>query len=448
MGDTKLTTYDNSKHPIQDSTANDQYRDVIGNKTDTTAGNSVISLQRKEATSNRHIPKFGGYLWFVNVAASDGDGKTPDTAFTTIGAAISAASAGDAINVMAGTYDEDGLDLNKSALELWCEIGVVITNTAPGTVLTVSANNIKINNGFDSCKITPATDQIGINITGENCQAHDVRVKGVADAGNSWNLAGGGAILRECRAFGIKSGNKAFNIISDGNKLYNCGTIGSTTSYGYYLSGSIKNGLLVNCTSAGHQTSGFYLATGVSAYTLLNCSSGAGDGKWHDIDNVNVWSNFFFDNNLYKTWTAAGATSTNLFKITGIVQIEKIYGHVEDTALSADIDTLKLDLSSAAGVNDITAAVDPDSAPVGSLLIKDDDAAEGLAVYSSATNNVIEQSTSNQSGQQPIVAFDLQQETGEDTHIRATQTGVGTSGKIHWHVIWKPVTDDGFVQVV
>jgi len=143
-----------------------------------------------------------------------------------------------------------------------------------------------------------------------------------------------------------------------------------------------------------------------------------------------------------------GATSTNLFKITGIVQIEKIYGHVEDTALSADIDTLKLDLSSAAGVNDITAAVDPDSAPVGSLLIKDDDAAEGLAVYSSATNNVIEQSTSNQSGQQPIVAFDLQQETGEDTHIRATQTGVGTSGKIHWHVIWKPVTDDGFVQVV
>jgi len=437
----------NFQVPSVDSGSNTDIADVIGNKTDTISGDSLISnIKLATGGGSGHIKLFAGDIYYVDTTQTDdtGDGITPETAKKTIGAAITEASAGDAINVRAGIYTEN-VTISDNSVELWCDIGTIIDGDA--TCLTVSGDNCKINNGIGSCKITPATDQVGINITGENCQARNVRVKGATDAGNSWNLAGGGAILHECRASGIKTGNKGFNITSNGNKLYYCGTIGSTTSYGYYFSGSIKNGLLVGCTSSGHQTSGFYIATDVSAYTLLNCSSGAADGKWRDIDDANVWSNFAFDNTLYKVWTAAGATSTNLFKVTGTVQIEKIYGHVT-TVLSADVDTLKLDLNSTAGANDITDTIDPASAPVGSLLIKDDDALESLAVYSSATNNVIEQSTSNQSGQQPIVAFDLQQEAGEDTYIRVTQTGIGASGQIHWHVIYKPVTDDGFIEVV
>ena len=55
-----------------------------------------------------HIPKFGGELWFVSKGSGSdsNDGTTPDTAFETIGAAISACAAGDGITIMAGTYTE------------------------------------------------------------------------------------------------------------------------------------------------------------------------------------------------------------------------------------------------------------------------------------------------------------------------------------------------------
>jgi len=41
---TTLTNYDISKHPAADSANNNNYRDVVGNKTDTIAGNSLVSM--------------------------------------------------------------------------------------------------------------------------------------------------------------------------------------------------------------------------------------------------------------------------------------------------------------------------------------------------------------------------------------------------------------------
>jgi hypothetical protein len=43
---TKLTDYDISKHPTADSAANTNFRDVIGNKTDTLAGDSLIAKMK------------------------------------------------------------------------------------------------------------------------------------------------------------------------------------------------------------------------------------------------------------------------------------------------------------------------------------------------------------------------------------------------------------------
>ena len=87
----------------------------------------------------KHIPKFGGELWFVSDGvASSGDGTTPDGAFKTIGEAIAACSAGDAITVMAGTYDEVGIDLDVNNVEMWFEIGTLI-DPASGTALTMAA---------------------------------------------------------------------------------------------------------------------------------------------------------------------------------------------------------------------------------------------------------------------------------------------------------------------
>ena len=392
----------------------------------------------------RHIPKFGGELWFVSAAmAVSGDGKSPVQAFKTITEAITACAAGDAITIMAGIYVEDVV-VNKAGLELWCEIGTVFDGT--GTCLTISAANVKLNNSDGSCKITPATDQIGVNVTAENFQAYNARVNGAADAGNSWNLAGSGALLHECRASGIKTGNKGFNITTNGNKLYNCGTKGSTTSYGYYLSGAISRGLLDGCTSAGHQASGFYIATGVSAYTLLNCASGAGDGKWRDIDNANVWSNFSYDSELFSTLTfPEAAGSENLFEVFGTVNIKYIYGHVTQV-IGADVGNLKLELydGSASG---IAGNVDTASAPIGSLFIKTKVADQAMSLDSGAAASINEDSTGIRGGYG--IPFVLTAKNSGNTYIRATWDGTpgegGDKGIIHCHIQYESLTDDGFV---
>jgi len=399
------------------------------------------------AVDVRHIPKFGGELWFVSAGNGDNSysGTSPDEAFATIGKAISECSAGDAITIMAGTYVENVV-VNKAGVELWCEIGTVFDGA--GTCLTISEANIKLNNANGSCKVTPATDQVGVNVTGENFHAQNVRVHGAADAGNSWNLAGGGAILHECRASGIKTGNKAFNITTSGNKLYDCSTVGSTTSYGYYLSGSISKGLLVGCTSAGHQTSGFYIATAVSAYTLLNCSSGNGDGKWRDIDNANVWSNFSYDSELFSTLTfPAAAGSENLFEIFGSVNIFYIYGHVTE-AIHADVDNLKLELYDGSA-SDITGNVDTDSAPNGSLFMKTKVRAIALSLNSGAAASINEDSTGIRGGFG--IPFVLTAKNADNTYIRATWSGAagaGVTGIIHWHIQYEALTDEGFVKAV
>lgn len=410
----------------------------------------------------RHIPKFGGDLWFVSAGvASSGDGKSPDNAFKTITEAITACSAGDAINIMAGTYVED-VDVNKNNVELWCEIGVVFDGT--GTCLTISGDDCKINNGSDSCKITPATDQVGVNITGENCQAHNARVHGAADAGNSWNLAGGGAILHYCTASGMKAGSKAFNATTSGNKLYNCSTIGNTTSYGYYFDGTgtpFSNGLLFACTSRGHQSGGYYFTTGVSAHTILNCSTGGGS-KWRDIDNANVWSNFHYSKVLYKEIdldgnegdlyqaTAADGTHYNLFKVTGAVEVFNIHAHVEEVMpaiasvvnLELESDNNSVDITDAAGAPDLSGLV------VGTVLMRAGAAGDPLLVAQPVSLCAVMENASYRAPSVPIV---LVKDDSADTYIQmvcaAAMNGGGT-GIIHWHVEYKPLTDDGFLEVV
>ena len=102
-------------------------------------------LRRIDHQVSRHVPAFGGGIWYVNKGEGDdgNSGHTPHEAFETIGAGIAAASSGDAITVRAGTYTEEGLDLSLDALELWCEIGVLI-DPAAGTALTVSGNSCRI----------------------------------------------------------------------------------------------------------------------------------------------------------------------------------------------------------------------------------------------------------------------------------------------------------------
>jgi len=116
----------------------------VGDASTSTLGSLYGILGDPEAAlgdSMTHVPKYTGNILYVDGAnGNDGNsGQEPNVAKKTIGAAITAASAGDRIHVKAAAYDE-AINLNKNSLELICEQGTILSNSTPGTVLVVSAN--------------------------------------------------------------------------------------------------------------------------------------------------------------------------------------------------------------------------------------------------------------------------------------------------------------------
>jgi len=413
-----------------------------------------ISVSR---TDTLNVPQFTGSLYYVDAAVTDNteSGLTPDTAKKTIQAAIDAASAGDAIAIKAGVYTED-VDMDENYLELWPEIGTQIT-AASGVALTLSGNFCKVWMPGGSLKITPVANGTGVLITGTFCYVSDVRVTcgSSADLGfyigsAADNTNGDGAVLDNCRVSSPLIA--AFKIQADKVKLGDCCTGGEVadTSIGFWIlpdaSGVADKPRLKNCGSQGHATAGFQIDTGVTNGVIENCYSGGGDGKWTDADDASVWSYFAYDDNLYHTTTfPVGAGSDNLFEITGTVNIVYIYGHVTE-AIHANVDNLKLELYDGAA-SDITANVDTASAPIGSLFMKTKALGEAMSLDSSAAAVLNEDSTEKNGA----FGFLITAKNSGNTYIRATWTGAagaGVTGKIHWHILYEPLVEEGFVKVV
>jgi len=394
---------------------------------------------------NGHIPHFGGEIFYVNKDGDDAnDGSTPHLAKLTIQAAIDSAVAGDAISIKAGTYVEDVV-MSKASMELWCEIGAVLDGT--GTCLTVSGGNCKV---LGPVKITPAADQVGVHVlTNDGNEFEGVRVKGSASTAG-WDFDIGGSILRNCSGGGIKSTGKCFDIGGDGTKLYDCYAAGTTTSYGFYADGTIVRGLLDGCVSIGNQTSGFYLDD-VSGMTVKDCSSGAGDGRWKDIDSANVFSNFQYDNEVFKenvlSVTGAASSVYNLFRIRGAVKITALSGHVSASLTGTNTDAF-LEIFSANGQEDISKDVDCDlgALGIGSVILKLDRFDRVLQFGDvSAGPAMIDQIDSKEEGFRLVE--DHTGGAGVASYIRFNHTcAAGGTGTIHWHCIWEPVDDDGFVE--
>jgi hypothetical protein len=82
--------------PLADAADNTQMRDVIGSKTDTVAGNSMVSAMLKAA----EVYKNGRGVWYCDSSVgASGDGGLWSRAFKTITEAVTAASAGDVIYI-------------------------------------------------------------------------------------------------------------------------------------------------------------------------------------------------------------------------------------------------------------------------------------------------------------------------------------------------------------
>jgi len=385
--------------------------------------------------STLNVPQFAGTLAYADAGAADdtASGLTPSTPKKTIAAAQVVAGIGGAVTIKAGTYVEDVV-MSYASQELWCEIGTILDGT--GTCLTISGGNCLVRGQLD---ITPAADQIGVAITTQGGNIlEDIRVRGAAstcgfDIDTTLN------ILRRCKVSGIKATAKAYDVGASATILDGCSTNGSAASYGFYVDGTaLTGGKLVNCTSAGHTESGYYLDE-ISKMSVINCSSGAGDGKWKDIDSANIWSDFSYADEQFKeiTFNATGS-SKNLFKITGTVQIDYVFSHVS-TALNADVGNCKLELFDGAAT-DITTAVDISSAPLDSFIGKAAAVGAAIVYKSSASASLIDWISTLFSG------FTVVAKRGTDTYIRLNNAGTATDGVMHWHCRWSPLTDDGFVE--
>lgn len=391
-----------------------------------------------------NIPQSMGTLYYVsNVNGLDAnDGLNPSTAKKTIGAAITACTAGDIIVIEAGTYPED-VDVDKDSVELWFELGAIIVAQA-GAGLTVSGNYCSVITPNGSLRVNPIANGTGVVASGDWAYLWDIRVSCGSSADLGFDFTGDAGQYFNCRASDPLIA--AFKLQGDGIKLDTCYTGGTPadTSIGFWVTNNADKTRLRDCASQGHASGGYVIDTGVTNGEAINSVSGGGDGPRLDPTHAFVWAGYSFDNIVSKEVTLAGVPTTyDIFKVTGIVAIKNIYG-VVNTVIANTPSALHLDLVGSGApvpVTKIAGAPDIDSLPVDSLLAKIDKVGVILSMSTSAAVKLIESTVGD-----PKQSLIIIGETGTDTYIRMNLTAALASGAIHWHLNYEPMGDDSFVE--
>ena len=242
-------------------------------------------LTRLQAVA-QSIRAFGGAIWYVDATngIDTNTGETAGTAFATIGAAITAAAAGDAINVMAGDYDEVGLALALDGMELWCEVGVHILDSTPGTALLVSGDHCRVQDAhLDGAGAT------GLQVTGDHAWLENLLSEGTTVG---YDIDGSGTIM--IRLASIAHTTTGFDVSGPGNIIqngYSAGLGGATR--GYYLSNAAADGCLFDhCASTANVTAGYECIAGTASNLFRECVSSTGDGDRIDQGTNNFWASY------------------------------------------------------------------------------------------------------------------------------------------------------------
>ena len=387
------------------------------------------------------IPKFGGTIYYVSKTrgADTNDGLTPDTPFETIGVGITAMSDGDALNIMAGIYVELNIELSNDYAEMWFESGVQIV-PASGTdpALELSGTYCRLR-GILS--ITPQPTYVGLLVSGTFARGLSDFSATILTGGTGLKVTGSDSLFYNVACGGQTI--KAFDIQADRTRLYEPSTVGIGASFGYYINNEADTGVLRNATSVGHTDGGYYIGALSINWSIVNCLTGGGDGRWKDEDNngSNVWD-IHYDTSKYKrhSFSGAGAGSENLFKITGTVNIYGLHCDVE-VGLSADVGDVKYEMIEGANDTDITDTVASASAPTGSYFAKEKKSADALTLYGSGASQLIEETDLKKA----VFAINA---IGATTYIRFTWSGTATTGTLHHHCEWEPLSDNGFVEEV
>jgi len=403
----------------------------------------VWAIEHYVGPGIQNLPQSVGTLYYVSNTDGDNanDGLSPDESKATIQAAIDACSVNDIIIIEAGTYPED-VNVNKNAVELWFEIGVIITAQA-GVGLTVSGNYCKVITPNGALCINPIANGTGCLLSGSWAYVHDIRIPCESSGDIGFDVTGHGAVLNRCRAG--KPLIAGFKVQANGVHIIDSVTRGlaADTSIGYWMTNSCDGVVLKDCGSQGHITAGYQVDAGVTHGEAINCVSGGGDGHRIDPDHTFVWSNYTFDNIVAKDIEFAGVPTTyNIFEVTGAVRITDIYGTIE-TLIANTASNLHLEVFSAGGVVDLTLGpgTNIQAAGVGSMLIRNEDSTNAIALGSAATPAILESTT----WRDPKVPTDIIADADQTTYIRLVISAALASGKIHWHCEYKPLFDTGFM---
>jgi len=259
----------------------------VGNASISTLGSLYGILGDPEAAlgdSMSHVPKYTGNILYVDgVNGNDANsGHEPGIAKKTIGAAITAASAGDRIVVKASIYNE-AINLNKDSLELVCEHGTFLTNTTPGTVLVVSANYCRVIRA-----ILAQGGQTGLQVTGnfnniEDCLAFGCSV--------GFDIGGAENHTDNCRS--IQHTTTGFDITGSYGIHRRLVAAGAGAVKGIYLSANTADrNHFHDCHTLGNTAAGWEVVGGADNNLFSGCSMAVDDGARVDAGTDNTWDNF------------------------------------------------------------------------------------------------------------------------------------------------------------
>ncbi len=217
-----------------------------------------------------HISNFTGEIYYVSKSGDDSNnGHAPDIAFLTVAAGIAALAAGDRLIIKAGTYDEDGLALTLSGLELVCEIGTIFQNSAPDTVLTISGDNCIVN----GLLLEPTAGEIGVVVSGSYCRITDAYPH-VAGA-TGWSITGEHNVFERCRADNYTV--TGFNVTEAENIFTQCISYGAGATRGFYFSNTDAHENIMNsCVTINNDTAGIEFVSGADL-NRVNTHSSVGE---------------------------------------------------------------------------------------------------------------------------------------------------------------------------
>jgi hypothetical protein len=235
----------------------------------------------------QHIPLYTGDIHYVDGGSGDdqNDGHVPTAAFATIGAAITASSAGGRINTKAGTYSENSLELpaGKDGLQLHGEIGTTISTSSGTEGLLVTGANCRVN----GIVFSQTGGRIGVKVAGAGCHMAEVTISSGHTTG--FDIDGSDCWMDRCQV--APPTTTGFDFGGGAMKVNNCFTIGNTTSKGFHVSAG-NFGYLKDCSSNGHETTGYQVDNGVNDVMVIDSATGPDDGDKVDNGTNIAWRNF------------------------------------------------------------------------------------------------------------------------------------------------------------